>query len=273
VLWRYGRELCDEKHCLACTLSYRRPPQAWRYAGALERALHNVDAFIAKSEFSRDIHAKFGFPRAMEVIPYFLPDTAHDRGAETAPEPRPYFLFVGRLEKIKGVQDILSAFAGDAGPDLVVVGGGDFEAELKRLAADKPRVRFLGRLPAEEISRYYDGALALVVPSICYETFGIILIESFRNGTPVIARRIGPFPEIVGKGGGVLFSSDAELRAAMARIAGDESHRAELSRAARAAFERCWRDDVVMARYVDLLRRTAVAKGAGELASRLERLQ
>ena len=51
----------------------------------------------------------------------------------------------------------------------------------------------------EELTAYYRGALGLIVPSVCYETFGIILIESFRLGTPVIARRLGPFPEIVEK--------------------------------------------------------------------------
>jgi glycosyltransferase involved in cell wall biosynthesis len=217
----------------------------------------------------------------MEVIPYFLPDSSPAPGAGAAPshavdeppEGCPYFLFVGRLEKIKGVQDILPAFAGDRGPELLVIGTGDYESELRLLAADKPRVRFLGRLPAEEISRYYDGALALIVPSVCYETFGIILIESFRNGTPVIARRIGPFPEIVGRGGGVLFASDGELREAMARIAGDDGYRTQLGREARAAFETFWRDDVVIGAYVDLLRRIALKKGATQLASTLERVQ
>lgn len=273
VLWRYNRELCDEKHCLTCTLAYHRPPQPWRYTGMLERELDRVDAFIAKSEFSRDIHRSFGFPRPMEVIPYFLPDATHARDAAEAAEGGPYFLFVGRLEKIKGVQDILPAFAGDRGPMLLVIGTGDYEAELRRLAAGKPRVRFLGRLPADRISRYYDGALALIVPSVCYETFGIILIESFRNGTPVIARRIGPFPEIVGRGGGVLFASDGELGEAMARIACDDDYRARLAREARSAFETFWRDDVVIAAYVDLLRRTALGKGATQLAAALDRLR
>lgn len=273
VLWRYNRELCDEKHCLVCTLAYHRPPQPWRYTGMLDRELEHVDAFVAKSEFSRDIHRKFGFVRPMEVIPYFLPDASPSPPVSERVGGGPYFLFVGRLEKIKGVQDILPAFAGDSGPDLLVIGTGDYEAELRRLAAGKPRVRFLGRLPAEEISRYYDGALALIVPSVCYETFGIILIESFRNGTPVIARRIGPFPEIVGRGGGVLFASDAELGEAMARIAGDEGYRTELAREARAAFETFWRDDVVLAAYFDLLRRAALKKGATQLATTLERMQ
>ncbi len=275
VLWRYGKELCDAQHCVTCMLSYRRPPQAWRYTGMLERELDHIDAFIAKSEFSRDMHRSFGFARPMEVIPYFLPDEPRRPIDAPAPDTEaPYFLFVGRLEKIKGVQDIIPAFAGEQGPLLLVIGAGDFEPELRRQAADKPRVRFLGKLPPERISHYYQGAVALIVPSICYETFGIILIESFRNATPVIARRIGPFPEIVDRGGGgVLFSTGDELNGAIARLHSDMPHRMHLSRQARTAFETYWRDDVVVASYLDLLRRTAVAKGNARVVSALERLQ
>jgi glycosyltransferase involved in cell wall biosynthesis len=77
----------------------------------------------------------------------------------------------------------------------------------------------------------------------------------------------------VGRGGGVLFASDSELREAMARIAGDDGYRTRLAREARAAFETFWRDDVVIAAYVDLLRRIALKKGATRLASALERIQ
>ena len=110
VLWKHNREVCEQRSCLSCVASYRRPPQIWRRTGYLERKLEEVDLFIAKSDFSRDKHAAFGFPKPMEVVPYFLPD----RGAEPDLEPpqtRPYFLVVGRLEKSKGVQDILPAFA------------------------------------------------------------------------------------------------------------------------------------------------------------------
>jgi glycosyltransferase involved in cell wall biosynthesis len=273
VLWRYGREPCDEKHCLKCTLSYRRPPQVWRYTYALERALAQVDAFIAKSEFSRKMHRAFGFTRPMAVVPYFLPDEPRAEGSAGArPEGGPYFLFVGRLEKIKGVQEVIPAFAGEHGPALLVIGTGDHEAELRRQAADKPRVRFLGRLPPDELSRYYAHAIALVVPSVCYETFGIILIEAFRSGTPVIARRIGPFPEIVARGGGVLFSNGDELSAAVAHLHGDEPYRMRLAREARAAFAMHWREDVVVDAYLELLRRTAAVKGDARALSALESL-
>jgi len=96
VLWRFNREPCDERDCLKCVVAHSRPPQLWRYAGTLERELRHVDGFIAKSEFSRDTHRRFGFPREMAVIPYFLTDGALGE-AGAPPEAEPYFLFeIGR---------------------------------------------------------------------------------------------------------------------------------------------------------------------------------
>ncbi|MEQ1693789.1 MAG: glycosyltransferase family 4 protein, partial [Gemmatimonas sp.] len=83
VLWRHGRETCTGRQCFRCQLHYRRPPQWWRWTGLLERQLHHVDAFIAMSDFSRDKHREFGFPREMEVLPYFLPDEASDDRAQS----------------------------------------------------------------------------------------------------------------------------------------------------------------------------------------------
>jgi glycosyltransferase involved in cell wall biosynthesis len=87
-------------------------------------------------------------------------------------------------------------------------------------------VHFLGRVGLDELRRYYEHAVALIVPSVCFETFGIILIEAFKQGTPVIARRIGPFPEIVtSSGGGELFATRGELTAAMSRLQENPEHR------------------------------------------------
>jgi len=269
VLWRDNRELCEERACLSCVLSYRRPPQLWRWTGMLGREARHVDAFIAKSAFSRDKHHAFGFAREMEVVPYFLPDEPPTADESASPHPRPYFLFVGRLEKIKGVQDIIPAFAGEEGPDLLIVGSGDYEAELRQQAASHPRIHFTGRLEPEQIAAYYRHARALIVPSLCYETFGIILIEAFRGGTPVIARRIGPFPEIVAEGGGLMFETETELRQAIATLAEDETCRARLAQEARNAFERNWREEVVMERYLDVVRRAARAKGNERVISAL----
>lgn len=279
VLWRHNREVCTGRQCLRCVLTYRRPPQAWRYTGALDRRLSNVDVFIAKSEFSRRKHAEFGFTRDMEILPYFLPDlTSRERVAairrarparpgDASSNDRPYFLFVGRLERIKGLDDVIPAFADYEGADLLIAGDGKDRGHLETLAAENPRVRFLGRLTPERLERYYANAVALIVPSICFETFGIILIESFRQGTPVIARRLGPFPEIVEAcGGGELFESAEDLIRAMHRMQGDSRVRARYGQAAIEGFETRWSESVVLPAYLDLVGRAAERGGRHEIA-------
>lgn len=261
VLWRHNREACSGRQCLRCVLNYHRPPQLWRYTKYLEHQLQHVDLFIARSEFSRNKHREFGFPRPMEVLPYFLPGSqaALPSSPElTAPHGRPYFLFVGRLERIKGLHTILPVFEHYPDADLLVVGDGEDAAMLKRLAAGNARVHFVGRVPNHDLARYYRHAIAAIVPSVGYETFGIVLIEAFRQRTPVIARRIGPFPEIVEQSrGGELFGNDAELIAAMGRL----QHRPEYrtvcgEQGYRASWDR-WSEDVVVSRYLDLVAQAA----------------
>ncbi|MBR9836080.1 MAG: glycosyltransferase family 4 protein, partial [Alphaproteobacteria bacterium] len=159
VLWRYNRELCDRRECLRCTLSYKRPPQLWRYTGMIDRKLDQIDLLIAKSEFSRQMHKQFGLRQEMAVLPYFLPDIDQSELPPPAEHSRPYFLFVGRLEKIKGLQDVFPAFDKYPDADLLILGDGEYTDELKGLARDNPRIRFLGRKSLDELNAYYRGAL------------------------------------------------------------------------------------------------------------------
>jgi glycosyltransferase involved in cell wall biosynthesis len=213
VLWRHNREACTGRECLRCVLAHGRPPHAWRYTGALRRALDHVDAFVARSQFSRDKHVEFGFPRQMDVVPYGVPMPPQPFEGPS-PHPRPYFFFAGRLEPIKGVDDLIEAFTGTAGPDLVIAGEGTLGAALRARAAGQPRIHFVGRLPLDRLAPYYRHALASLVPSKGFETFGMVAIESLAQGTPVIARDLGPLPEILAAtGGGTTFSTAADLRA------------------------------------------------------------
>ena len=183
---------------------------------------HYVDQFIAMGRFSRAKHAEFGFPAPMRVMPHLIPDAdiaaRHGRRPppDTSPHPRPYFLFVGRLETVTGVDSLLPAFAQYADADLLIVGDGHERRPLETAARGNPRVHFLGRLDQERLAHVYGAAIALIVPSVGYETFGLTLIESFLHSTPVIARRLGPFPEIIEKSrGGELFENTDELLSAM----------------------------------------------------------
>lgn len=273
VLWRMGRERCDEQKCLRCSLAHGRPPQLWRWTDYLEREARHVDVFIAMSEFSRRKHSEFGFNRDMEVLPYFLPDADSESSPDGTQEPpvhdRPFFLFVGRLERIKGLDDVIRAFRLVDDADLLIAGDGEYGATLRALAAGNPRILFLGRIDPERLSQYYRQAVALVVPSVCFETFGIILIEAFRQGTPVIARRLGPFPEIVeAAGAGTLFDSESELVAGLRQLHDDGERRRRLGRQGREAFNRHWCESVVVPGYLDIVARAADKRGNTELATR-----
>jgi glycosyltransferase involved in cell wall biosynthesis len=245
----------------------------WRYTGYLDRQLDHVDAFIAMSEFSRDKHREMGFPREMEVVNYFLPaDSRRDTAPSDAPpNDRPYFLFVGRLERIKGLDDVIPVFRNYRDADLVIAGDGEHAAHLKHLAEGIPNVKFLGRLTSAALDRYYRHAMALIVPSTGFETFGIILIEAFRQSTPVIARRIGPFPEILQRsGGGELFSTADELVGIMRRFQNDAGLRQRFARAGQRAFESYWSESAVIPQYLELVRKTAVAKGRTDIVQKIE---
>jgi glycosyltransferase involved in cell wall biosynthesis len=258
VLWRFNREPCDERACVKCVLTYKRPPQFWRFTQMLERQLSNVDLFIARSEFSRNKHREFGFPKDMAVLPYFLPGEFPEEleaPRTSRPQDRPYFLSVGRLTRIKGLDSIIPVFRRYPDADLLIVGDGEERASLEALASGLPNVKFLGRIRNEDLRRYYEHAVAAIMPSLGYETFGIVLIEAFRFGTPVIARRIGPFPEIVSESnGGLLFSNDEELLNAMSMLHRDAARRQAFAINGYRACRERWSEDVVIGKYLSLVR-------------------
>ena len=239
--------------------------------------VERLDAVIAMSQFSRDKHREFGLAREMEVLPYFLPDP-DSAGPPVAqgpsPHPRPYFLFVGRLERIKGLDDVIPVFRDFPDADLLIAGDGTHGDALRQLAHGMPNVKFLGRVAPDDLRHYYQHAIALVVPSECFETFGIVLIESFRQGTPVIARRLGPFPEIIEQsGGGELFSSREELLMAMRRLQGDAGYRNKLSQSGYRAYVRRWSEHVVVPQYLDIVRRAAARRGHARVVDALATLE
>jgi len=145
---------------------------------------------------------------------------------------------------------------------VVIAGDGEYGAELRAQASGMPNVRFVGRLPSDELSQFYRNSIATIVPSVCYETFGIVLIEAFRQGAPVIARRLGPFPEIVERsGGGELFHTIEELVLAMQRLQGDPAHRARLARAGFRGYVERWSESAVIPQYLEIVRRAAARRG------------
>ena len=274
ILWRDNKELCDERRCLMCALRYKRPPQAWRAANLIERDAPNVDAFLMLSQSAADNHRRFGFTPPMTVVPSFLPaEEADALEPETEMEGKPvppYFLFVGRLEIIKGLQDVIPQFGADSPAELWIAGAGEYENELRRLAVGRDKVKFLGRQPMDRLRQLYRDALAVVTPSVCYEVFPMVVLEAFREGTPIIARELGPYPEIVNEtGGGLVFNDDASLKYALERLANNPAEAEAMGARGLKAFQETWSEDVALARYFGIIRDVADRKGMTELSQKL----
>ena len=268
ILWRYDRELCDKRECVRCQIAYRRPPQLWRQTGFLAKQAAAVDAFIALSRSSADNHKRFGFPFEMRVLPTFLPDeTPFILSAAVA--AKPYALFVGRLEKLKGLQDVIPVFREQTEIDLLIAGEGDYGRELRALAGEATSIRFLGRKAPADLASLYAGAAAVLLPSACYEVFPLVALEAFRSGAPIVARNLGPFPEIIeASRAGALFDTPEAAFAETLRLARNPALRAELSARARGAVERCWSETVAMRAYFNLIAETADAKRRKDIASK-----
>ena len=256
VLWRHRQEPCPARECIRCQFRYTRPPQLWRHTGLLEGALHHVDAFIALSRFSREKHREFGFAREMEVIPCFVRDPGTPATRPLPNRERPYFLFVGRLETLKGLDDVIDAFGAFDGADLVIAGEGTQRDALVARATGNPRVRFLGFQSADALGELYSGAQAVIASSRGYETFGLSVIEAYSRGVPVLARRRGTYLELVeGSGAGDTFADVPELLDVMRRIISDPARRAALGVAAYARFRSFYSEEAVIPQYLALVER------------------
>lgn len=262
VLWQYNRQACQTPECLRCTLHARKPPQLWRYTHLLAEASRHVDQFVAPSRFTAQMHAERGFSQPVECLPYFC-DRRDTEWQQPGPRPwpRPYCLFVGRLETIKGLQTVLDIWDETQDCDLLVAGTGTYEARLRDQAAGNPRIQFLGPLSQRELGAFYTHALAVVVPSITYETFGMIIIEAFARKTPVIVRDLGALPEVVTEsGGGFIYRTNDELLAAVRYLAAAPDLRDELGERGYAAFTRLWTREAHLETYFGYLRACATRK-------------
>jgi glycosyltransferase involved in cell wall biosynthesis len=262
VLWKFNNQPCDRPDCLKCTLRHKRPPQVWRYTGLLERTSRHVDQFLSPSRFTAAMHAERGFPQQVACLPHFIERVDADwQHPGPRPQERPYFLFVGRLEYIKGLQTLIPLWERLPDYDLLVAGTGSYEHVLRSRAAGNPRIRFLGPQSQRQLGPLYYHALASLVPSITYETFGLVCLEAFARKTPAIVRDLGALPEVIRDSqGGFIYRSDEELLDALHRVASSPDLRTELGEKGYQAFIRSWSREAHLKWYFNFLRNAALRK-------------
>jgi glycosyltransferase involved in cell wall biosynthesis len=217
---------------LASMITLHRKLGTWR---------KHVDAFIALTEFQRDQLVAAGLPpERMHIKPHFYPDP---------PSPLPWreretkVLFIGRLGEEKGVRFLIEAWRqwGEQAPPLELIGDGPQRRELEDLAkVMNGKVRFLGQRPFPETQGRLASARLLVLPSVSFEGFPMVILEAFALGVPVAASRLGSMPCLVQDGrNGVLFTpgNAEELLRRVRGAWGNSDLLASMGTAAREEFE------------------------------------
>ena len=264
VLWKFGKEPCTKRNCIPCQIVGNRPVQWWRYTDIMKKTIDHIDAFISPSVFTKRKHHEMGFNKPITQIPYFIPtsDNGHDSMFDNSFKyNRSYFLFVGRLEKIKGLQNLIPVFKNYKKCDLLVAGDGEYEHTLRQQAKGIPNIKFLGRLPYQKLLSLYQNALAVIVPSLCYEVFGIIIIESFIQRTPVIVNNLGALPEVVTQsGGGFIYNNEDDLIAHMDKFFQNPDLRRVLGDKGYHAYLKYWSENYHINKYYHLIKEVADRK-------------
>lgn len=199
-----------------------------RRLGTWERT---VDNFIVLSNFSISRFVKGGLPASKLVV---KPNFA------SVPMPsdrdRDGLLFVGRISEEKGIETLLAAVDGLPSGSLRIVGSGPLESAVKA----RPVVDFVGPLNNEAVHAEMVRATCLIVPSLWYEGFPMVVVEAFANGLPIIASRIGALGEIIEDGvTGLLFDpGDADaLSMKMEWALNNPESMKQMGRAARLRYE------------------------------------
>ena len=217
-----------------------------------------IDRYVALTTFQRRFLVEAGLPDTrVHVIPNFLePDPGAGQGSRSG------VLFVGRLSIEKGIDCLLAAASRPAISGLLDVAGDGPLASQVAERGTAGLVRYLGPLAGDEVARRMRSALALLVPSIWYEGFPMVVLEAYAAGTPVIAARIGSLEELIedGETGLLVTPGDPVDLARAIRWAVDHpGEMAGMGAAARRRYENRYRGPDHLAALLDVYASTSAA--------------
>ena len=216
------------------------------------------DGFVVPGISAREYaQTKGALPGNTFIAPNAVDNALFAAGAESARMDAPrtlgrlglparFFLFVGRLVKEKGVNELIEAYA--ALPEgvrskigLVLAGEGALRAELEsRARAIFPGcVHFAGFVHREELANYYGLAECLVFPTHS-DTWGMVVNEAMACGLPIICSEVAGCAADLLRANGIVVSpqDSSQLSDAMKRLAGDSALREQMSSCSREIIRR-----------------------------------
>jgi glycosyltransferase involved in cell wall biosynthesis len=196
ILHRCYRESYVQTAMVAGMLAFHNWRQTWQ---------RMIDRYIVFTEFHRAKFVEGGLPpEKLMVKPHFVMPAPQARQDQQHGE---YAIFVGRLDHGKGIDNLVRAWQNLSIP-LKICGTGTLVNHVRAATEASAWIQAVGPVKRDDIFALITRARFLVWPSEIYETFGMVAIEAFACGVPVIASRTGVAEEIVGdRVNGLLFEA------------------------------------------------------------------
>jgi colanic acid/amylovoran biosynthesis glycosyltransferase len=227
-----------------------------RYAVGKKRLQSEGALFLAVSDALRDQAIARGYPEARTLTHYNGVDLERFPADETVAEPD-LILHVARLVEKKGTQVLIEAMRHLTGARLVIIGDGHLRPALTRQAHEfGDRIRFLGALSSDEVTKWMKRASVLAAPSVTAadgdaEGLPNVVVEAAAARLPVVGTIHSGIPEAVEDGTTGFLVPERNVEALAARLAtllGSESLRREMGAAARRLAERKFDRQMLTAR-------------------------
>ncbi len=202
TFYRNGH-ICEDclKYGLSCSVKHScyRNSKLQTFACAVTIAIHRILGiykkinYICLTEFTKEKIRSVVDSKKVYVKPNFVYDQKGENQADD------YYIFVGRVEEIKGVDVLVDAFQSMPDKKLKIIGHGNLDEHIaERLEKENIyNVELLGFKPHEEVNELLKHAKALIMCSQWYETFGMVIAEAYSNGVPAIVGRIGNIKDLV----------------------------------------------------------------------------
>jgi glycosyltransferase involved in cell wall biosynthesis len=232
---------------VAAMVAHRR---AWRSL---------VSAYILLSRSQRDLLRGIRLPDDRVFVRHnLIPFRERPQVAKSS-----LVVYAGRLEEPKGARVLMAAWdrylqiSGDARLRLAIAGGGPLDVEMSAWAAARPSVTLAGVLSSADCADLIASARAVLLPSVCKETFGLVAVESMAAGVPPVAADHGAFSELITPGvdGRLVSPGDA---AALASVIADAERNPEeyegYGAAARKTYEQRFDPERSIADLLDIYR-------------------
>ena len=206
-------EECSEKG-LQCSLKYGcyRGSKAQTFVSAAILKIHRMLGtyrkvnFICLTEFNREKLSRLneGGKQIVDMKKvYIKPNFTFQEGISgEVQKAGDYFLVVGRVEALKGIDVVVKAFEKIPDQKQIVAGDGPMMAEMKTYIQDHnmSNVKFAGYLDKAKVQEKDRGAKAVIMASQCYEAFAMTIAEAYSNAVPVIAGNVGNLANMVEEG-------------------------------------------------------------------------